>query len=165
MGNLKGEINMLIYEIPGRDNIEVKNIVFDYNGTIAVDGKLINGVEELINKLSEKVNIYILTADTYGTVEKECLKINANVLTFPKVNTGESKKNVVVELGGSNTICIGNGYNDIPMFKEAILSIAIIEGEGMSGKLLGYADIVSRSIIEALEIVLSKDMIKATLRN
>lgn len=156
---------MLIYEIPGRDNIEVQNIVFDYNGTIAVDGRLIPGVEELINKLSEKVNIYILTADTYGTVEKECLKINAKVLTFPKVNAGESKKNVVAELGRNNTICIGNGYNDIPMFKEAILSIAIIEGEGMSGKLLGYADIVSKSIIEALEIVLSKDMIKATLRN
>lgn len=165
MDNLKGAINMLIYEIPGRDNIEVRNIVFDYNGTIAVDGKLIDGVEELINKLSENVNIYILTADTYGTVEKECIKINAKVLTFPTVNAGESKRKIVAELGGSKTICMGNGYNDIPMFKEAILSIAIIEGEGMSGKLLGYADIVSRSIIEALEIALSKNMIKAALRN
>ncbi|WP_333657002.1 hypothetical protein [Tissierella praeacuta] len=65
---------MLIYEIPGRENIEVQNIVFDYNGTIAVDGKLINGVEELINKLAEYAKIYILTADTYGTVEKECVE-------------------------------------------------------------------------------------------
>jgi soluble P-type ATPase len=162
---LIGGINMLIYEIPGRDNIDIKNIVFDYNGTIAVDGKLIVGVQELINKLSESANIYILTADTYGTVEKECMGINAKVLTFPKENAGESKKDIVTELGGHNTICLGNGFNDIPMFEEAILSIGIIEGEGISGKLLVKADIVARSIIEALQILLNKNMIKATLRN
>ena len=32
---------MLIYEIPGRGDIEIENIVFDYNGTIAVDGKIL----------------------------------------------------------------------------------------------------------------------------
>lgn len=155
---------MLIYEIPGRDNIEVQNIVFDYNGTIAVDGKLIDGVEGLINKLAEDVNIYILTADTYGTVEKECMGINGKILTFPKENAGKSKKEIVKSLGG-NTICLGNGYNDIPMFEQAALSIAIIEGEGASGKLLAKADIVVRSIFEALTILLNKNMIKATLRN
>lgn len=155
---------MLIYEIPGRDNIEVQNIVFDYNGTIAVDGKLIDGVEGLINKLAEDVNIYILTADTYGTVEKECMGINGKILTFPKENAGKSKKEIVKSLGG-NTICLGNGYNDIPMFEQAALSIAIIEGEGASGKLLAKADIVVRSIFEALTILLNKNMIKATLRS
>lgn len=155
---------MLIYEIPGRDNIEVQNIVFDYNGTIAVDGKLIDGVEKLINKLAEDVSIYILTADTYGTVEKECMGINGKILTFPKENAGKSKKEIVKSLGG-NTICLGNGYNDIPMFEQAALSIAIIEGEGASGKLLAKADIVVRSIFEALTILLNKNMIKATLRS
>ena len=29
-------------DIPGRDSFELKNIVFDYNGTIAIDGKLID---------------------------------------------------------------------------------------------------------------------------
>ncbi|WP_353097239.1 ATPase P [Tissierella praeacuta] len=156
---------MLIYEIPGRDNIEVQNIVFDYNGTIAVNGKLINGAMELINKLSEYVNIYILTADTYGTVEKECIGINGKVLTFPKENAGQSKKEIVKDLGGDRTICLGNGFNDIPMFEESVLSLAIIEEEGTSGKLLAKADIATRSIIEALTILLNRNMIKATLRN
>lgn len=156
---------MLIYEIPGRDNIEVQNIVFDYNGTIAVNGKLINGAMELINKLSEYVNIYILTADTYGTVEKECIGINGKVLTFPKENAGQSKKEIVKDLGGERTICLGNGFNDIPMFEESVLSLAIIEEEGTSGKLLAKADIVTRSIFEALTILLNRNMIKATLRN
>ncbi len=165
MDNLGGGIDLLIYEIPGRDNIEVQNIVFDYNGTIAVNGKLINGAMELINKLSEYVNIYILTADTYGTVEKECIGINGKVLTFPKENAGQSKKEIVKDLGGDRTICLGNGFNDIPMFEESVLSLAIIEEEGTSGKLLAKADIATRSIIEALTILLNRNMIKATLRN
>lgn len=156
---------MITYEIPGRNNIEIKNIVFDYNGTIAVDGKLINGVKELINRLAKDADIYILTADTYGTVVDECKDIKAKILTFPTANAGASKKEIVRNLGGNNTVCLGNGFNDIPMFEEAGLSIAIIEGEGLSGKLLAKADIVTRSILEALEILLNKNMIKATLRN
>lgn len=156
---------MIIFEIPGRDIIEINNIVFDYNGTIAVDGKLIKGVKEMLNKLSDDVDLYILTADTYGTVKEECRDINAMISTFPKENAGGSKKEIVRKLGGKNTICVGNGYNDIPMFIESILSIAIIEGEGTSGKLLANADIVARSIVEALRILLNKNMVKATLRN
>ena len=47
--DLCGGMNLLIYEIPGRDNIQIENIVFDYNGTIAVDGKLVIGVKR-VNK-------------------------------------------------------------------------------------------------------------------
>lgn len=156
---------MILYEVPGRDNIEIENIVFDYNGTIAVDGRLIDGVLDLLNILSEKVNIYILTADTYGTVKKECKKINGKVLTFPKENAGQSKKKIVEDLGQNKTLCVGNGYNDIPMFEISILTMGIIEGEGASGKLLTKADIVSRNIIECLHIILNNSMVKATLRN
>src|SRR5690554_5027097 len=132
---------MLIYEIPGREDIKIENLVLDYNGTIAVNGKIIEGVKELLTKLKDYVNIYILTADTYGTVEKECKGMEAKVLTFPKENAGESKRDIVKELDGQKTICVGNGFNDIPMFKESILSIAIIEGEGASGQLLVESDI------------------------
>ena len=156
---------MLLYEIPGRDNIKIENIVFDYNGTIAVDGKLIEGVMELINSLAEYANIYILTADTYGTVEKECMGINGEILTFPKENAGVSKKKIVKKLGGERTLCLGNGYNDIPMFEESVLSIGIIEGEGASGKLLSKSDIVVSNIIQGINIILNQNMIKATLRN
>jgi len=156
---------LIIYEIPGRGNIQIENIVFDYNGTIAVDGKLIDGVEELFLELERYANIYILTADTYGTVVEQCKSIPGKVLTFPQENAGESKKDIVKKLGGNKTMVVGNGFNDVPMFEEGVLSIAIIEGEGASGKLLGQADIVSRNIVEAINIILSKNKVKATLRN
>lgn len=160
-----GGLIMLVYEIPGREDIEIENLVLDYNGTIAVDGKILEGVKDLLSILKDQVNIYILTADTYGTVEDECSNIAGRVLTFPRENAGKSKRDIIKKLGGEKTICIGNGFNDIPMFKEATLSIAIIEGEGASAQLLVHADIISRSIIEALEIILNEDKIRATLRN
>ncbi|NLX62236.1 MAG: ATPase P [Tissierellia bacterium] len=156
---------MLYYKIPGRGELEIENLVLDYNGTIAVDGKLIEGVEELLAQLKEYVNIYVLTADTYGTVEEELKDLDVKVLTFPNHKAGASKQQIVMELGGHKTICIGNGYIDLPMFKESILSIAVIEEEGAYGKLLYYADIVTHSILDALKIVLNSDRVRATLRN
>lgn len=156
---------MLEYKIPGRGDVQIENVVLDYNGTIAVDGSILTGVKERICKLKKYVNIYVLTADTYGTVKEECKDLDVEVLTFPNENAGEYKKKIVWELGDKKTISVGNGYNDIPMFKEAILSIAVIEGEGACGRLLSNADIVSRSILEALDIILNKDRIRATLRS
>lgn len=156
---------MLRYEISGRGVVEIENLVLDYNGTIAVDGKLVEGVEELLVKLKEHVNIYVLTADTYGTVREELKDLNVEVLTFPSESAGISKRKIVMELGGYKTLCIGNGYNDLPMFNECILSIAVIEGEGAYGKLIANADIVTRSILDALKTVLSKNRVNATLRS
>lgn len=156
---------MLHYIIPGRGELEIENVVLDYNGTIAVDGKIVEGVKELINRLKEHVNVYILMADTYGTVEEECSSLGAEILYIPKENPGVFKKEIVMKLNGHKTICVGNGYNDMPMFKESILSVAVIEGEGSCGKLLANADIVTRSILEALNIILDENKVKATLRS
>lgn len=156
---------MITYEIPGRERIEIKNIVFDYNGTLAVGGELIEGVRERFKGLSGLLNVYIVTADTYGTVEEKCGDLGVKILTFPRENAGESKRDIVRKLGPESTICIGNGFNDISMFTEAIISIAVIENEGCSGKLLAEADIVVKSILDAINIVINTDIMKATLRN
>lgn len=155
---------MLTYEIPGQGHIEIKNVVFDYNGTLAVDGKLIPGIKELLLKLTKRARVIILTADTYGTARKECSFLGDAIMAFPQEGAGEAKRKIVEQLGADCTICIGNGFNDTKMFEIAALSIAVIEPEGCSGKLLSYADIVVSSIRDAIEIVLSPNRIKATLR-
>lgn len=156
---------MIKYKIPGRGEIEIENVVLDYNGTIAVNGKIAKEVKELIQKLKEYVNVYVLTSDTYGTAEDECTDLGIEVITFPNENSGLHKKEIVKKLNGKRTLCVGNGYNDVPMFKEAILTIAVIEGEGASGKLLLNSDIVTRSIVDAIGIVLDENKVKAILRN
>ena len=41
----------MILKITGREPLTVSHIVLDYNGTIAVDGALIEGIKEQILKL------------------------------------------------------------------------------------------------------------------
>ena len=47
---------MIRIDIPGRGLIELTDAVFDVNGTIAVDGVLIAGVAERLQRLSRASN-------------------------------------------------------------------------------------------------------------
>ena len=52
--------------IPGGEAIIIEYIVFDVNGTLALDGTLLPEVSSLLMELSERTNIHLLTADTHG---------------------------------------------------------------------------------------------------
>ena len=43
---------MIQIEIPGRETLELKHLVCDYNGTLALDGKLLSGLPTLLETLS-----------------------------------------------------------------------------------------------------------------
>lgn len=155
----------MIISIPGRNDINIKNIIFDYNGTIAVNGEIKESIKENLKKLSFIFNVYVLTADTYGTAKKCCSEIGINILTFPRENASEFKYNKLMEIGKDNTICIGNGFNDIKMCSSAALSIGVIEGEGISTALINSTDILVKSIDDAINILMDKNKIIATLRS
>ncbi len=42
---------MIFVEIPGRDNLNIKNVVFDYNGTVAEDGIMSLDTKENLKKI------------------------------------------------------------------------------------------------------------------
>ena len=156
---------MIRIEIPGREReLILENLVLDYNGTIAADGRLIEEDKELIRSLAEKLHVYVLTADTYGTVEKECGGLGITVKTFPKEGAGSFKEKTVKELSG-HVCAVGNGFNDVAMCRDAELSIAVLDKEGLCPEILKYADILVRSSREALELLLNTDRIRATLRS
>ncbi|MCQ2567861.1 MAG: ATPase P [Mogibacterium sp.] len=155
---------MLTFEIPGRDPISVDHLVLDYNGTIAVDGKLIEGVEEKLALLKNNLNIHVLTADTYGTVRQQCEPLGLNIHTFPNDRAGDCKREIVSSLDGG-CCCIGNGYNDQKMFDIADLSICVIEAEGICAMLLEHATVFTLGINDALDLLLKPKRLKATLRN
>ncbi|QSZ27739.1 HAD hydrolase family protein [Aceticella autotrophica] len=156
---------MIEFDIPGYKIIEIKNVVFDFNGTLAEDGILIEETKDKIRELSNKnINLYILTSDTYGSVKKQCSKLPVKIEIFDKENASQDKKRIVEKLGSENTLSIGNGKNDLEMFKSSRLSIAIIGREGCFSKALFEADIVVNNIIDAIDLLLKPDRIKATLR-
>jgi P-type E1-E2 ATPase len=155
---------MIIFDIPGYIRLEIKHVVCDYNGTIAVDGKLIDGVREIINELSEELEFHVITADTYGFVERELENVNCRLVKIPKQNQAQNKLEYVSDIGKNHTVCIGNGNNDRLMLKEACLGIALVQEEGACVETLLSANIVCKSIIDAFDYFREPKRLIATLR-
>jgi len=155
---------MIEIKVPGGKAYSIENIVFDYNGTIAANGKVCDIVKEKILRLCNLANVYVLTADTYGSASEECRDLGLTLKTFPKNNCGDFKAEIVEELGKDKTVCFGNGNNDIKMFKKSSLAIAVLESEGMCAKLLAEADILVKSIEDGIDLLLNTTALIATLR-
>ena len=155
---------MIKIEVPGRCAYSIDNIVFDYNGTIAANGIIKDKVKDKIKILCKMANVYVLTADTYGSVENECRDLNIELRTFPKNNASDFKCEIVKELGSDKTVCFGNGYNDIKMMVSAVLSLAVIGEEGMCSKLITSSDIVVKSIDDGINLLINQKSLIATMR-
>lgn len=151
-------------EIPGYGTLELDTLLLDYNGTVAVDGKIPPSVRERLGALSEEFQIYILTADTHGTAAGQCEELNVILHTFPVGNVADYKREIVETLGGSHCVCMGNGRNDVLMFEKSALSIAIMDTEGMYAKLLEQSDVCVRSIEDGLDLLLHPKRLIADLR-
>lgn len=152
-------------DIPGIQPLEIKNIVFDYNGTIAIDGKVIDGVSENINELAGEFDFYVITADTFGSVEKELEKTQCKVIKIPQSSQDISKLNFVKGLGSDTTLAVGNGRNDKLMLQEAVLGIGILQDEGMCTEILLNTDILVKSIVDVFGYLGNEKRLIATLRN
>jgi len=154
----------LLIVIPGREDINVKHVILDFNGTIAVDGKLIDGVATKINQLSQIVNFTVVTADTYGTVKSELSGINCKLVNLDQTGVFKDKLEVLTSLGKDNTLCVGNGFNDRIVLKESILGISVLQDEGLSVEALMASDMVCKSIDDVFCCIENPQRIAASLR-
>ncbi len=124
---------MIEIKIPGykgNDTIQLRHLVLDYNGTLAYDGQLLTGVRECLKSLADKIQIHVLTADTFGNVRSLVEDIPCTLFILPAENQEIGKLEYVKHLGCEHTISVGNGRNDRLMLKESALGIAVILGEG-----------------------------------
>lgn len=156
---------MINLEIPGHEPIMVEHVTFDYNGTLAVDGYLADGLKErLVALAGQGVAVHILTADTFGLVREQCQDLPVTIEIFAKDSISKKKKAFVEAIGGATNIAIGNGNNDGEMFTASRLSIVVMGKEGCCVKSLLAADIVVNNPLDALDLLLNSDRIVATLR-
>jgi P-type E1-E2 ATPase len=158
------EVGMIIESIPGWGDVSLEYLLVDFNGTAAFDGELREDVKEILTALSSHVQVFLVTADTYGTVERQRAsgKITVEV---EKVLTGREKAELVRKLGPEKVAAIGNGANDALMLREAALGIGVIGQEGCAATILKEADIVVTDIVDALELLLYPKRLVATLRD
>ena len=154
---------MLNIQIPGREDLILSHLILDYNGTIAEDGNIIEGIRPRLAALSRSLSIYVITADTHGTAAQKCQDLPLQVLTFPTTEVGRIKAEEAQKLSGG-VVTIGNGFNDIQMSDAADLSICVMGREGCCGALLLHTDVVVTSIEDALDLLLKPGRLRATLR-
>ena len=155
---------MIQVDIPGYKTLRMENLIMDFNGTIALDGRLKAGVEERLVMLSKDLNLFILTADTFGLVEKSCAGLPVHIQKLRKGGEADQKKDVVMQIGCDGTAAMGNGANDIMMLEKACLSIAILGQEGLCASVLSEADICVPDPCAGLDLFLFPKRIIATLR-
>ncbi len=152
-------------DIPGYGELALNHLVMDYNGTLAIDGKLIDGVKDALIKLSESLSLHVLTADTFGIAKEGLEGIPCQLTILPKDDQQGGKLRFVQKMGAGHVAAIGNGRNDQLMLRDAALGIAVILEEGASVQALQSADVVCPSIVSALELMLNPLRLTATLRS
>ncbi len=156
---------MIEISVPGYKKLEIKHLVMDYNGTMACDGILLDGLKEQLEALSNTLEIHVLTADTFGNAASELSGLPVTLSILPQDNQDGGKLEYIRKLGPAFTMCIGNGRNDRLMLKEAGLGIALLQEEGAAFETLISADIVCRNIMDALALLTNAKRMVATLRS
>jgi len=155
---------MWMLDIPGWKKLEINYLVFDYNGTLAVDGKLLPGIAEKLVRLAAMFELHVVTADTFGQAAEELKGLPCSLKILPKENQAEAKREYVRALGAENTAAIGNGRNDRLMLAEAALGIVLLQNEGTAAASLTHADVICKDATDALDLFLHPKRLTATLR-
>ncbi len=154
---------MLTISIPGRDDLILRHLILDYNGTIALDGRILEPIRPRLEALARELSIWVITADTHGTAAAQCADLPVSLLAYPTEAVGFLKAEQARKLG-DGVACIGNGYNDIQMSDVCDLSVCVMGKEGCCASLLSHCDVVVTSIEDALDLLLKPARLRATLR-
>ena len=156
---------MLKIEIPGRGKLILEYLVSDFTGTLSVDGIPVKGIKEKLNRISEFLEIHILTADTFGKAKEALKDVNAKVVILSQGNEAEQKEEYVKKLDKNKVVALGNGRNDRKMLKESAIGIAVMLEEGCAIETLQNADILVKSPLDALDLLLIPKRLIAVLRS
>ncbi|MCW1923118.1 hypothetical protein OKA05_11185 [Luteolibacter arcticus] len=156
---------MIEIDIPGFDRLALEHIVMDYNGTLAVDGALHLGVREDLRCLAKSFRLHVITADTHGLAAAQLDGLPISLTIIPSEAQAETKLEYVRDLGADGVVAIGNGRNDRLMLEAAALGIAVLQKEGASVAAVQSADVLTTSVLDAIDLLKHPQRLIATLRS
>jgi P-type E1-E2 ATPase len=155
---------MIELNIPGRGLVSLEYLVSDVNGTLAVDGQLIDGIPRLLNSLRDRLEIHLLTADTHGRQELIDHQLNLQAVRIQPGNESQQKAEYVKGLGAEHVVALGQGANDAGMLNAAAIGICVLSTEGVALEALHAADVLASDIYTALDLLEKPVRLVATLR-
>jgi soluble P-type ATPase len=149
------------YEIPGGGAIDIEHLLLDINGTLTDRGELIDGVADRLRRIRNDVEVHLLSADTFGTLDDLAAELRVDAR---RISQGSEKATFVEDLGPECCAAIGNGRNDAEMLGVSRLAIAVVGPEGASSAAVLNSNVVCRSVTEALDLLLDATAVTSTLR-
>ncbi len=155
---------MISLTIPGRGVYELEHLVMDVNGTIAVDGQLIDGLARKISALRDRLTVHLLTADTHGKQSVIDQQLGLTAVRISQGGESLQKAGYISMLGCEKVVAIGQGANDAEMLELARLGICVMSAEGAAKETLLAADLVVPNIVYALDLLEKPLRIVASLR-
>ena len=156
---------MLEIDIPGFATLRLAHLVSDYNGTLALDGRLLPGVAEALRALAPLLTIHVITADTFGIAGGELAGLPLTLTITPPDDQSAAKLAFVNGLGADSVVAIGNGRNDRLMLRAAALGRALVQREGGAAETIASADVLAASVLDALDLLQHPLRLRATLRS
>jgi len=158
--------NNLVIElnIPGRGTLQLEHLVCDVNGTLAVDGQLIEGLSRSIHNLRDRLTVHLITADTHRRQSLIDQQLGLQAVRLQPGDEARQKAEFVRKLGAEGVIALGQGANDADMLKEAALGVCVLSKEGTAVEALLAADLLAPDIFFALELLEKPLRIVAGLR-
>ena len=155
---------MIHIEIPDGPTMHIEHLLLDFNGTIACDGSLIEGVAEAIVDFDSVVEVHVVTGNTFNTAEHELNDLPCKVVILPPEGQANKKHEYLKGLGPEKTAVFGNGHNDRLILKEAAVGVAVLGPEGAAVSAIQAADVMVREIGDAFALLKDPYRLKALLR-
>lgn len=173
---------MLTIDIPGSGEMTIAHVLMDFNGTLARDGIVLPGVIDAVNRLSDRLQFHVITADTFGSVRDQMTgnpdvphrhrgddtrarhAVPLQIHVISESHQDRQKLAYLETLGADRTIAAGNGMNDRLMLESARLGVATLQDEGVAQKALLAADILVKDILDFFDLLEKPDRLRATLR-
>lgn len=155
---------MIEISIPGRGTLKLEHLVSDVNGTLTIDGQLPDGLARTLGSLRDRLQVHLLTADTFGRQRLIDKQLGLNAVRVRPGGEGEQKAQFVEHLGAAGVVAIGQGANDAAMLKASALGICILSNEGAATETLLSADLIAPDIFSALDLLEKPLRIVASLR-
>lgn len=159
---------MIRLDIPGFGAREITTVVSDYSGTHAFGGTLRDDVRARLVELARRVDVHILTSDTFGTAGRELQDLPLTLRLLSGEHHDEQKRDYVLERKPEHVAAFGNGNNDRLLLRTVRdaggLAIAVDNGEGCALDAILASNLLIHGSENALDLLLDPSRCVATLR-
>src|SRR3989442_1603895 len=105
-GAAAAEMPMIEIDVPDFRTLRLQHLVLDYNGTLAVDGQLLAGMADMLTRLAQRLQIHVVTADTFGMAAAQLAGLPVQVLVLSPVSQADAKLAFVTGLGPEHVVAI-----------------------------------------------------------